>query len=374
MFVSFFNNLIKPVFNIVQNIASLVQQLSQVASDYTGVPQTTTPPQTPAAQLDPGTTITPEERERLRRQRAEAARQRKLARMEADFERSIEAAGEQPLRYPAGYLSIPADADIRWIGDPECERLMRLLTESGELVDMALGITQSPKAALDLLLAQRPSCKEIQPALSNKPSPKYAEHYVSASDIHYPQAGEGSVYGPAFDPGVGVAFGATLTVANVFRNMSPEDWHNLSSTLEQALLQGSSGSLSARVGAIAAASLGDPSSQIFESRSVSELKNRVETLAEHLAKIMGDDVAGYSPTGPNPNRDPDAGWCETIKRTIEAIDNLSLSPNQFNRDFEETGIGWDTWDEIKNALKDLKKEGYCDDYWGDFTGGSLAGG
>ena len=373
MFVSFFNNLIKPVVNIVQNIVRAVQQLSQVVANYTGIPQQQ--PANPAAQLDPGTTTTPEERERLRRLRAKAARQRKLAQMEAEFERNAarkEASDNQPLKYPAGYLSIPADADIRWIGDPECERLMRLLTESGELVDMALGITQSPMAALDLLLAQRPSCKGIQHALSNRPGPKYTEHYVSTSDIHYPRAGEGSVYGPAFDPGVGVAFGAALTVANVVRNISPEDWHNLSSTLEQILLLGSSASLSARVLASAIITLDD--NPIYEYR-IKGFEGKIGTLAEHLAKILNREVAGYPKPSPNPYGDPNRGWCITIRNKINEIRDGNYSEDQLARDLEQAGYGGSSWAEITKAIEDLVNEHLCDDHWGDFNGrGPLATG
>src|SRR5258708_28476568 len=41
---------------------------------------------------------------------------------------------------------------------------------------------------------------------------------------------------------------------------------------------------------------------------LSGLDAKVNTLAEHLAKLLEHEVAGYPPSDPNPNRDPDGGW------------------------------------------------------------------
>ena len=65
---------------------------------------------------------------------------------------------------------------------------------------------------------------------------------------------------------------------------------------------------------------------VYEYR-LSGLDRKVGSLAEHLAKLLEHDVAGYSPSGPNPNRDPDRGWCNTIKRIIEEIDGADYSQN-----------------------------------------------
>jgi RHS repeat-associated protein len=117
-----------------------------------------------------------------------------------------------------------------------------------------------------------------------------------------------------------------------------------------------------------------PTAPIYESRrsEVSELKGRIETIAEHLAYLTGENIAGWVPKGPNPNRDPDEGWCNTIKRTIETIEGMQLSSRQFDRNFADTGLGGDFLNEIKRGLQIVKENLWCDDYWGDFTGGSFA--
>jgi hypothetical protein len=60
--------------------------------------------------------------------------------------------------------------------------------------------------------------------------------------------------------------------------------------------------------------------------------DKVGTLAEHLAKLLEHEVAGYPRSGPNPNRDPDGGWCRTIRRVIQQIDDARYSEGQLNND------------------------------------------
>ena len=114
-----------------------------------------------------------------------------------------------------------------------------------------------------------------------------------------------------------------------------------------------------------------PGTDIVEARrSPGELQNRTATIAEHLAKLLGRPVAGYSPSGPNPYRDPDRGWCNTIKEAIAAIDRMSYTPDQFNNHFNQTKFK-NELDTLKRALREARR--WCDDYWGDdFTGGFLA--
>ncbi len=104
---------------------------------------------------------------------------------------------------------------------------------------------------------------------------------------------------------------------------------------------------------------------------------KVGTLAEHLAKLLGPDygpVAGYSYNVPNPNRDPDGGWCRTIRRIIQEIDDAGYSERQLTRDLEAAGFGGQKWLEMISALLQVIDRGLCDDHWGDFSGGSLVGG
>jgi RHS repeat-associated protein len=101
---------------------------------------------------------------------------------------------------------------------------------------------------------------------------------------------------------------------------------------------------------------------------------KLGTLAEHLAKLLERDVAGYPPpTRSNPYGDPNAGWCNTIRRVIEGIDDAKITPKQLNRDLQDAGYAGDKWAEIIAAVKDVVEWGLCDDHWGgDFRGGSLA--
>jgi hypothetical protein len=90
---------------------------------------------------------------------------------------------------------------------------------------------------------------------------------------------------------------------------------------------------------------------------------KVGTLAEHLAKLLDREVAGYSPSPEsNPNRDPDRGWCDTIRRVIQEIDGADYSPKQFDRDWGEAGFAGDKWADIVGAVKDVVEWGFCDDH------------
>jgi len=102
------------------------------------------------------------------------------------------------------------------------------------------------------------------------------------------------------------------------------------------------------------------------------LPAKVNDLALHLAKLLEYDVAGHPPSDPNPYRRPDRGWCLTIRRIIEEIDNTDYTEKQFNRDIEQAGIGIDKWNLIRKAVKEVIAKGLCDDHWGNFSGGSLA--
>jgi hypothetical protein len=106
--------------------------------------------------------------------------------------------------------------------------------------------------------------------------------------------------------------------------------------------------------------------------SLAGFDKKLGTLAEHLAKLLEREVAGYSITGTNPNRDPDGGWCVTVKRVIKEIDKEGLSEKQLNRDIQATSIGNAGWAEIISAVKEVIALGLCDDHWGDFSGGSFA--
>lgn len=97
---------------------------------------------------------------------------------------------------------------------------------------------------------------------------------------------------------------------------------------------------------------------------------KVGTLAEHLAKVLDREIAGYPRPDPNPENRATRVWCVTIRRVLEEIDKAGYSEKQLNRDLEAIGISKETWDIIKDAVKDAAK--VCDDHWGNFTGGSLA--
>jgi len=103
----------------------------------------------------------------------------------------------------------------------------------------------------------------------------------------------------------------------------------------------------------------------------SELGRRAGTIAEHLAKILAHDVAGYPPSYPNPNGYPNRGWCDTIKRSIQEIDNLDFSPKQLSREITNNALG-DTWTELRRGILEVIDKGLCDDSWGGFGGGSFA--
>lgn len=109
---------------------------------------------------------------------------------------------------------------------------------------------------------------------------------------------------------------------------------------------------------------------VFEYR-LTGFDEKVGTLAEHLAKLLGHNVAGYPPSGPNPERDPDRGWCNTVRRIIREIDRSRYSPKQLSRDLEAAGFGGM---KCVDGVKEVIERGLCDDHWGDFSGGSLATG
>ena len=113
-------------------------------------------------------------------------------------------------------------------------------------------------------------------------------------------------------------------------------------------------------------------STIVHEYKVPGFESKVGTLAEHLAKLIEREVAGYPPSDPNPNRDPDGGWCRTIRRVIQEIDGAGYSERQLNRDLEASGFAGDRWLQIISAVREVIERGLCDDHWGDFGGGSLA--
>ena len=117
------------------------------------------------------------------------------------------------------------------------------------------------------------------------------------------------------------------------------------------------------------------SGQIHAAPSEFRLKGldeKIGTLAEHLAKVLDREIAGYPRPDPNPKNRATRLWCVTIRRVIQEIDDADYSPKQFSRDLEAAGFSKDTWTIIKDAVKDAAKK--CEDHWGDFTGGSLATG
>lgn len=103
---------------------------------------------------------------------------------------------------------------------------------------------------------------------------------------------------------------------------------------------------------------------------LSGFNEKVGTIAEHLAKVLGYEVAGYPPSGPNPDDRATRGWCVTIRNFIQQIDNTGYTERQLNRDLEAAGISSETWNAIKAAVRAATEK--CSDHWGDFSGGSLA--
>lgn len=111
---NFFKTFIQPVVKAVQTIVKTVQTWIQPvpgSTESSQQPAGTPPP----AQLNPGAIITPEERERLHRKQAAAVRQRKLGRMEEEFERDVarkgylytESDGERALKLKQAELDNP---------------------------------------------------------------------------------------------------------------------------------------------------------------------------------------------------------------------------------------------------------------------------
>jgi hypothetical protein len=98
---------------------------------------------------------------------------------------------------------------------------------------------------------------------------------------------------------------------------------------------------------------------------------RVGTLAEHLAKLLDRDIAGYGPSGPNPDNRATRSWCSTIRRVIREIDGAGYSRSQLSRDLAEARFAGSKWSEIVDAVREVVDRGLCDDHWGDFGGGSL---
>src|SRR5690606_36826343 len=47
---------------------------------------------------------------------------------------------------------------------------------------------------------------------------------------------------------------------------------------------------------------------------------KVGTLAEHLAKVLDREIAGYPRPDPNPENRATRVWCVTIRRVLEEID------------------------------------------------------
>lgn len=147
-----------PKLNFAQHVANVVHTLA----DYMGIPLPS--PNTPVPS-NPATNQESEESrhkriEEAQRQQAEAAQQRKLARMEADFERDMAHIhaevddDDQPTTILPDYVSTCADANICHIGNPEIDKLTRLLVDGGALFATAVAVTKSLKGAVDLLLAQ----------------------------------------------------------------------------------------------------------------------------------------------------------------------------------------------------------------------------
>jgi len=116
-----------------------------------------------------------------------------------------------------------------------------------------------------------------------------------------------------------------------------------------------------------------PGDYINEARNLGRLRQRTESLAEHLAKVLDRDVAGYNRPFRDPENDNQRGWCLTVRNTINEIDDMDLSDKQLQRDLNDAGITSEIWQQIKTALRELLSNGFCDDHWGNFGGGSLAG-
>lgn len=103
-------------------------------------------------------------------------------------------------------------------------------------------------------------------------------------------------------------------------------------------------------------------------------ERKIGTLAEHLAKLLERDVAGYPPSDPNPEERANRSWCITVRRIIREIEATGYSTKQLNRDLVRAGFAGSRWSAILQAIADVIDQGVCDDHWGDFSGGSLAGG
>jgi len=111
--------------------------------------------------------------------------------------------------------------------------------------------------------------------------------------------------------------------------------------------------------------------QSYEFR-LSGFDRKVGLIAAHLAKVLGYEVAGYPPSGPNPGDRATRGWCVEIRNFIQQIDNAGYTERQLNRDLEAAGISTEVWNTIKAAVRAAAEK--CNDHWDDFTGGSLATG
>ncbi len=95
----------------------------------------------------------------------------------------------------------------------------------------------------------------------------------------------------------------------------------------------------------------------------------IETLMQHIVNIVGWDVGGYSPK-PNPDDRDRPGWCRTVKRTIENIQNIfsQQSEAQIIRNMQNLGI-YNNYnlDDIEYLLDYIVEQEICDDHWGGWS-------